>query len=78
MVGGLGLTLIVLALALGVVGDATVNTNLVSLALLTGLALLVFAIGGWTGYVQPYKNFDDINQPLVDDHHGHADAHAEH
>jgi len=79
MVGGLGLTLIVIALGFGVVGGEQANSNLVGLGVLSGALILLVAIVAWFGVVQPHKHFDDINQPLEDDHgHGHAeDAHAE-
>jgi protein-S-isoprenylcysteine O-methyltransferase Ste14 len=78
MVGGLGLTIIVVALGVGViVPDA--DNNFVGLAVLTGLIMLIGAIGGWLAVVQPFTHFDDINVPAADEHHhdSHADDHAE-
>lgn len=79
-IGGVGITLIVIALGIGVVGGEAVDSRVVGMGVLAGILLLVFAIVAWTGYVQPYKHFDDINQPLDDGHgHGHGhDEHAEH
>ncbi|MCU0511733.1 MAG: AtpZ/AtpI family protein [Anaerolineae bacterium] len=68
MAGGLGITLIVVGLALGVL-DATLNSSTIGLLILTGFAFLVGAIAAWFGVVQPQKHFDDINVPK---YHGHA------
>lgn len=79
MVGGLGIVLLVTTAGLGVIGGENANTGATNVVFFTGIGLLVVAIAGWTGYVQPYKNFDDIDQPAPDEHgHGHHDeAHSE-
>lgn len=74
MIGGLGLTLIVISLGFGVVGGEDANSNLVGLGVLSGALILLTAIIAWLGVVQPHKHFDDINQPLEDDH-GHGQGH---
>jgi len=41
------------------------------------VVLLIIGIGGWLVVVQPWRHFDDINQPLDDGHgHGHATEQA--
>jgi ABC-type nickel/cobalt efflux system permease component RcnA len=76
---GFGLILIIVALAVSVVSGESA-AYLVSLALVVGLVLMFIGIAGWMILVQPWRRFDDINQPLDDGHgHGsepHADDHA--
>lgn len=79
--GGLGLTMMILAPAVGVV-DMNIDSNTVGLIVLTGFLMLASAITGWFFIVQPHKHFDDINIPAEADHgHGHdeeADDAAQH
>lgn len=77
-VGGIGITAVVIALGIGVIQGTNAESSVVGLLVLTGFAMLVFAIGGWFIHVQPHKHFDDINKPLEDDHHGtpHSEEHA--
>lgn len=81
MVGGLGIVLLVTVAGLGVIAGETANSSASGIFFLAGVGLLVVAIVGWAGYVQPQKSFDDIDQPAPDEHgHGHEhhdDAHAE-
>lgn len=71
MIGGIGITLIVVALAYGVVIE-TADSGLIGMLVLGGFGALVIAIGGWVAVTQPHRNFDDINQPMYHGHH-HAD-----
>ena len=73
---GFGLVLILIALAVSVVvGEPA--AYLVSGAIAVGIVLLIIGIGGWLVVVQPWRHFDDINQPLDDGHgHGHATEQA--
>jgi hypothetical protein len=66
--GGGGIVLAMIAAGIGVV-EPTVDSNLIGLLVLTGVAILIVSIIAWFMYVQPHKNFDDINQPLVEEHH---------
>jgi hypothetical protein len=77
MTAGLGLTLMIVALGIGVVQGDSANSTAIGLAFLAGLALLVMGFFGWFGVVQPHKHFDDINVPMEADHHGHDEAHTE-
>ncbi|MFN8378755.1 MAG: hypothetical protein U0452_08795 [Anaerolineae bacterium] len=74
---GFGLVMIIIALAVSVVAGESA-AYLVSGAIVVGLVLMVIGIAGWLVVVQPWRHFDDINQPLDDGHgHGHAaDPHA--
>lgn len=74
MTAGLGLTLMILALALGVVQGESADSRAVGLLFLTGLFLLLGGIAGWFGVVQPQKHFDDINVPQ-DNGHDHENEH---
>jgi hypothetical protein len=81
MVGGLGITIVVVALGFGAAGVFGTDSSAVNGGVLLGLLLLAVGIGGWVIAVQPFRKFDDINQPLDDGHHGHAhheDAHDDH
>jgi len=73
MVGGLGITMMIIAATIGVIGGATLDeqsTNLIGLAVVAGLLLLIVAIGFWAGLVRPFEEFDDINVPAeADPHH---------
>ena len=72
MVGGLGITLIIVAVTAGAINGEIANSSLISLAVISGFGLLILAIGGWFSAVQPHKNFDDINIPLeAEPHHDH-------
>ncbi|MBC7811138.1 MAG: hypothetical protein H7175_08330 [Burkholderiales bacterium] len=68
---GLGLTLCIIALGIGVI-DGEANTSAIGLLFVAGILLMVLGIIGWFAVVQPYKNFDDIN---VAQYHGHEHHH---
>jgi hypothetical protein len=76
MLAGLGVTLIVLALSIGVVQGNAADGNAIGLTFAIGVGLFVFGAGGWYALTQPQRHFDDINVPLDDGHHGH-EAHSE-
>jgi len=76
MLGGLGITMMVVAAGIGVV-VSDVDSGLIGLTVLVGAALLVAAIGGWVIAVRPYENFDDINVPMDTGHHHDDDHHEE-
>ena len=72
MVGGLGITMMIVAATVGVIGGAELDaasTNLVGLTVVAGLLLLITAIAFWLGLVRPFENFDDINIPAEPEHH---------
>jgi len=72
MVGGLGITMMIVAATIGVIGGTELDpasTNLVGLTIVAGLLLLITAIGFWLGLVRPFTNFDDINVPAEPEHH---------
>ena len=73
LAAGIGVVLMIIALAVGVVQGDAANNSAIGLTFIIGLAALITGAAAWTFVVQPYKHFDDINQPLEDDHgHGHA------
>lgn len=78
MIAGFGLILLVTALALGVIGGAAADGNLIGLLFIVGLGMFFAGIAGWFGLTQPHRHFDDINVPAEDDHHGHDEDHDEH
>ena len=70
MVGGLGFTLIVLALGIGVVQGEVANNQIINGLFFGGILLMIASTIAWTSIVQPHRHFDDINQPLeLDTHH---------
>lgn len=84
MVGGLGITAMVVAAGIGVVWD-NADTALIGLFVMAGAGLLVASIGGWAIVTRPHENIDDITVAKYhghhhDDHDDHAedDSHAEH
>lgn len=72
MLAGLGVTLMIVMLAIGAVqGDEA--SPIVGLLFAAGLVATIGGMGAWLAIVRPFENFDDINQPM---YHGHD--HAEH
>jgi hypothetical protein len=69
LTAGAGLILMMLALAFGVVQGDAANGSIIGLTFVGGLVLFLLGIGGWLAVVQPFKNFDDINQPQYTGHH---------
>lgn len=73
MIAGTGVTLMIIAGGVGVLQGDDANTGAIGVLFAAGLLLLIAGSIAWFGVVQPHKHFDDINQPLEDDHaHGHA------
>jgi len=71
MVGGLGLTLMMLSAAIGVIYGASLEpsaTHSLGLLLVIGLFLLILAVGFWLGWTRPFERFDDINIPEEAEH----------
>ena len=76
MIGGLGITLIMLALGIGVVRpDAP--SDIIGLIVALGVGLLITSIAGWIIATRPYEHFDDITVPQYHghDHDEHSDNH---
>lgn len=68
VVGGTGLTIMTVALAMGVIQGENA-TDMISTLFFGGLVLLVGASIGWFGVTEPHKHFDDINEPHYTGHH---------
>jgi uncharacterized membrane protein len=69
-VSGVGITLMVVAAAVGVVGG--VESAALGLLFAMGTAMLLTGIIVWFAVVRPDTRFDDINEPQ---YHGHHDEH---
>lgn len=72
MVGGAGMTLLILGASIGVIFGGGLDaeaTHSVGLALVVGLLLLILAIGFWLAWARPFERFDDINVPAEPEHH---------
>lgn len=79
MTAGLGIILMITALALGVIQGAAADANALGLLLVAGLIVFIVGVAGWVAVVQPHRNFDDINVPKDTGHHAHAadESHAD-
>ncbi len=71
LVAGLGVTLMMIALGVGVIQSESSDNNTVGMLFAAGVILFVLGSVAWYGVVQPQKHFDDINIPAEDEHHGH-------
>jgi multisubunit Na+/H+ antiporter MnhB subunit len=72
MIGGLGITLMMIAAGIGVIlPDAP--SDVIGLVVALGAGLLITAIAGWIIAARPHEHFDDITVPQ---YHGHQ--HDEH
>ena len=72
MVGGLGMTMMILAAAIGVIYGAALaaeTAHNLGLLFVSGLLVFVAAIGFWLGWARPFEHFDDINVPAEPEHH---------
>ncbi len=69
LAAGLGLILMILALAFGAVQGSSANSTVIGVTFAGGLALLIAGIIGWLAAVQPFNHFDDINVPQYTGHH---------
>ena len=72
MVGGLGMTMMILAAVIGVIHGTALDvesTHTIGLLFVSGLLVFAVAIGFWLGWVRPFENFDDINVPAEPEHH---------
>ena len=74
LTAGLGVIVMITALAVGVVQGENANAGVITLALATGLALLIGGIVGWLIVVRPFDHFDDINVPKDMGHGSHETA----
>ncbi len=71
LAAGIGIILMIIALALGAVRGEAADSTAFNLTLIGGILLTILGIGGWLAVVQPFKHFDDINVPQDTGHHGH-------
>ena len=72
MVGGAGMTLLILGASIGVIYGANLDaesTHSLGLMLVVGFFLLILAIGFWLGWARPFNRFDDINVPAEPERH---------
>ena len=72
MVGGLGMTLMLLGASVGVIYGAALSaaeTHSLGMMIIVGGLLLALAIGLWLGWVRPFERFDDINVPAEAEPH---------
>lgn len=72
MVGGVGMTMMMLGASIGVIYGAALDaeaTRSLGLMIVGGLLLLILAIGFWLGWLRPFERFDDINIPAEPEHH---------
>jgi hypothetical protein len=72
MTAGIGVIVMIFALATGVVQGADADSRAISLTLVTGFTLLAIGFVGWLIIVRPFDHFDDINVPK-EMGHGHGE-----
>ncbi|MFN8528215.1 MAG: hypothetical protein U0670_06365 [Anaerolineae bacterium] len=72
---GIGVILMILALGFGVV-QTDANGYVIGMVFAAGLIAFVTGAIAWVAITRPFTHFDDINQPLEDDH-GHSHTHVE-
>lgn len=72
---GAGLTLMMVAVGIGVVQGEGADGGLLGILFVIGVGLLAAGIIAWFAVTQPHTHFDDINDPL---YHGHDHEHDEH
>lgn len=73
-VAGAGLILMVTAAAVGAIQGEAASPEPLGLLFAVGVVLLAGGIGAWLAVVRPFTHFDDINQPVPDEHH-HEEQH---
>jgi ABC-type nickel/cobalt efflux system permease component RcnA len=71
LTAGLGLLVMITALAVGVVQGESADSRTVGFTLVTGLALLFCGFVGWLIVVRPFDHFDNIDIPK-DTGHAHT------
>ncbi|MEQ8673470.1 MAG: hypothetical protein RLP44_12150 [Aggregatilineales bacterium] len=71
LIAGFGLTVMIIALAWGVV-DGNANGDIIGVLLVAGGMTLVSGIAGWAGLTRPWEHFDNINEAQ---YHGHEEHH---
>ena len=71
LAAGLGLMVMITALAVGVLQGESADSRAVGFALVAGFVLLLCGVIGWLAVVRPFDHFDDINVPK-DTGHGHT------
>jgi hypothetical protein len=76
MLGGLGLTFMIVAAGIGVLNLQDMDSSFVGMIVAIGFGLLVTSIGGWAIATRPFEHFDDITVPQYHGHH-HEEVHAE-
>lgn len=71
-IAGGGILLMLAALVIGVIDENAGGA--VGLLFVLGIAGMITGIIAWMSVTQPFKNFDDINQPMYHGHH-HPEEH---
>ncbi len=75
-IAGAGLTLMIIAGGIGVVGGEAADSASLSLLFILGVAMLISGSVAWFAIVRPDTHFDNINVPMYHGH-DHHDDHAE-
>ena len=68
MIGGLGITLMMVAAGVGVVLPEA-PSNIIGLIVALGVGLLITSVAGWIIAARPHEHFDDITVPQYHGHH---------
>ena len=80
LLGGLGVVLMMLAGAIGVIQGEEANSTVLAVMFASGIAALVTAGAGWAGVTRPWENFQSVTEGYYDKMedvggHGHDDDH---
>ena len=74
LTAGIGVIVMIIALAIGVVQGESVDSRVIGFAIVAGFTLLAVGFIGWMVVVRPFDHFDDINVPKDTGGHGHETA----
>lgn len=72
MLGGVGMTAMILAAGVGVIFGASLSadeTHSLGMMIVVGMLVLLLAVGLWMAWVRPFQRFDDINVPAEAEPH---------
>lgn len=80
LLGGLGVTLMMTAGAIGVIQGEAANNSVLGFMFIGGAAAFVAAAAGWAGVTKPWDNFQSVTEGYYDkleetSSHGHDDDH---
>lgn len=76
LLAGLGVTLMMVGAAWGVIEGESADSTTIGLLIIAGALMFISGAGVWMGYTRPWETFDDISQPMYHGHHHEEEEHA--